>query len=117
MSDKNKNNIFYKPELNYEKSYETEGRINSSIIGENNQVSENIIDEFNNTINKINNILNLFPDDLKETASNPLKIIQVIIGEIPKNIEDIKGYELYDFQDFLNDVKGNNMKCNLAFEF
>ena len=51
MSDKNKNNIFYKPELNYEKSYETEGRINSSIIGENNQVSENIIDEFNNTRN------------------------------------------------------------------
>ena len=93
MSDKNKNNIFYKPELNYEKSYETEGRINSSIIGENNQVSENIIDEFNNTINKINNILNLFPDDLKETASNPLKIIQVIIGEIPKNIEDINDIE------------------------
>ena len=78
MSDKNKNNIFYKPELDYEKSYETEGRINSSIIGENNQVSENIIDEFNNTINKINNILNLFPNDLKETASNPLKIIQVM---------------------------------------
>ena len=51
MSDKNKNNIFYKPELNYEKSYETEGRINSSIIGENNQVSENIIDEFNGGIN------------------------------------------------------------------
>lgn len=93
MSDKNKNNIFYKPELDYEKSYETEGRINSSIIGENNQVSENIIDEFNNTINKINNILNLFPDDLKETASNPLKIIQVIIGEIPKNIEDINDIE------------------------
>ena len=29
----------------------------------------------------------------------------------------IKEYELYDFQDFLNDVKGNNMKYNLAFEF
>ena len=34
-----------------------------------------------------------------------------------ENIEDIKGYELHDFQNFLNDVKGNNMKYNLAFEF
>lgn len=73
MSDKNKNNIFYKPELNYEKSYETEGRINSSIIGENNQVSENIIDEFNNTINKINNILNLFPDNIKRNSKQSFK--------------------------------------------
>ena len=28
-----------------------------------------------------------------------------------------KGYELHDFQNFLNDVKGNNMKYNLTFEF
>ena len=34
-----------------------------------------------------------------------------------ENIEDIKGYELHDFQNFLNDVKGNNMKYNLDFEF
>ena len=30
-----------------------------------------------------------------------------------ENIEDIKEYELHDFKSFLNDVKENNMKCNL----
>ena len=68
MSEINKNNIFYIPKIDYEKSYETEGRINNSIIKENNQVSENIVDEFNNTIDKINNMLNLFPNDLKEIS-------------------------------------------------
>lgn len=34
-----------------------------------------------------------------------------------ERIEDVKGYELHNFQDFLNDVKSNSMKCNLSFEF
>ena len=34
-----------------------------------------------------------------------------------EKIEDVKGYESHDFQDFLNDIKSNNMKCNLALDF
>lgn len=34
-----------------------------------------------------------------------------------EKIEDVKNYELHEFQDFLNDVKEHNMQCNLAFKF
>ena len=113
MSEINKNNIFYIPKIDYEKSYETEGRINNSIIKENNQVSENIVDEFNNTIDKINNMLNLFPNDLKEIANNPLKIIQVIIGEIPKNIQDMKPIEeIININSNINKEKENTYSEN-----
>lgn len=34
--------------------------------------------------------------------------------ELIKKIEDVKDYALHDFQDFLNDVKENNIKCNFC---
>ena len=115
MNNKNKNNIFYKPELNYEKSYETEGRINSSIIGENNQVSENIIDEFNNTIN---NVLD-YGEDL-EKSTNGLKRIfiechEMLQAENSNMFIQSVGGSLFRVLKFL---KGNreNVKCLIVLK-
>lgn len=34
--------------------------------------------------------------------------------ELIEKIEDVKDYALHDFQDFLNDIKKNNITCNFC---
>lgn len=87
---KNNEDIFYNPKIEYDKNYETKGKISrqkDSNIEPTNDIND-IID-LNNSINRYYSLINLLPEDLREVAKNPVNIIKEIIGEIPPDIKPI----------------------------
>ena len=93
MSTLNKNNIFYIPKIEYDKSYETEGSIKKSISNTNSNTNTNTIIDLNNKINSCIVSLYLIPDDLKELVLKPLQVIQKVVGDMPDDVTTIKPYE------------------------
>lgn len=94
MSEDIKNNILYKPILDYDKQYDSKGRNdyynknNENNIDtddtEDNENAPSIIDK----IKEIKSIIPLVPNDLKELITTPLDIIEIVIGELPEDIPD-----------------------------
>lgn len=92
----NKNNILYNPSLDYDKKYYSEGGSNSnknqSMNDGDSEDSKNI-SNIKDKIEEIKENAVLFPEDIQELIKNPLKVIEIVIGELPDNIEPPKNSE------------------------
>lgn len=82
ISINNKENIFYKPELGYDKNYNTKGDITESQIDV--EVPEDVEEEsLLDKIEDIKNVYPLIPDDLVTIIKSPLEIIESIVKDFP----------------------------------
>lgn len=79
---KRENNILYKPDLDYDKEYDTTGRT-SEITQTNKETDKtSIIEELAKDINNIKQVLPLLPEDMRNAASNPLVVIDSVVGDL-----------------------------------
>lgn len=106
ISKQEKLDIFYTPEIDYDRNYDSAGYINNIDYTE-----ETVSEEFpeSDIIEEINLILTLLPDDMKDIVNKPLSIIETIHDEL-KNIKDkpiIKEEEFItgEIKDEDNDVE------------
>lgn len=96
MSDKDrleKENILYRPTIDYDKSYDTVNIFRESNESEKEASSYNILDNLNNKIENIDSIINLLPEDLADIAKKPFEAIKHVIGDISDNPEKIPSEE------------------------
>lgn len=90
MSENTKNNILYNPLIDYDKNYYSEGGNKYKNSQDINNTSEEERKNVSSIIDKIEEIKEnavLFPSDIQELIKNPLKVIEIVIGELPDNID------------------------------
>lgn len=81
-----KNDILYRPDLNYDKKYDTEGYQEETPELEEYD-KESVIESLKENIDNIKAVLPLLPGDLIDMAKKPLTVIESVIGDLG-DIED-----------------------------
>ena len=76
----NKHDILHKPDLDYEKNYDTVNTYKENEETESSSESS-VIDELIDSINGIHQLFPLFPSNMQEIINMPLSIIEQMIGE------------------------------------
>jgi vacuolar-type H+-ATPase subunit F/Vma7 len=79
--DENKNNIFYRPNLDYDKNYETIDNTSKTTTTTTNTETP-ITERLTNTISSIKNLYPLFPEDIQSLIDEPLTVIENVIGNV-----------------------------------
>lgn len=90
---KNKHDIMYRPELDYDKSYDTIGFIDEYEENTEDISSPAVIDELKDKINGVNALIQLLPSDIQEIAKKPLEALQHVIGDIDTDPEKLPSIE------------------------
>nr|DAV25233.1 MAG TPA: hypothetical protein [Caudoviricetes sp.] len=76
-----KNNILYRPDLDYDKKYDTEG-YQEEVLETEDYDKEPVIESLKKDIDNIKKVLPLLPGDLIEMAKKPLIVIESVIGDL-----------------------------------
>lgn len=93
MNDKErleKENILYRPVIDYDKSYDTVGAFSrTESEDKKEETSYNTLENLKDKIDNIDSAMSLLPDDLADIAKKPFEAIKHVIGDIsddPKKI-------------------------------
>lgn len=87
-----KNDILYRPDLDYDKKYDTEG-YQEEISETEEYDKESIIESLKEDINNIKAVLPLLPVDLIDMAKKPLTVIESVIGDLETEKKPVKKEE------------------------
>lgn len=89
-----KQDILYRPELEYEKNYDTSGRYSEETeYTESEEQTESLIEELLNNVEDINKIIGMLPPDIQEIVKKPLAVIEHVIGDIEHDPERLPEVE------------------------
>ena len=79
---KNKDNILYRPELDYDKKYDSIGSVEPSFenIGEEEE-DNSLLDDIIENIENIKQVLPLLTDEMQSIVNKPLAVVDKVIGD------------------------------------
>lgn len=78
-----KENILYRPEIDYDKSYDTISNFNDDDYDlEDIKIESNRLNDLKDKINGIAALTQLLPNDLKDAVKKPFEAIQYVVGDI-----------------------------------
>ena len=81
---RNKDNILYRPELGYDKNYDTTGTYVTENIEQDSTPSQQstTIEELINSIERLESAAGILPQDMQEIIKKPLSAIKHVIGDV-----------------------------------
>lgn len=91
-----KNNIFYEPKIDYEKKYESIGstKNHADTVAQDNKKKEDVLKKLNDKLNKIDSVINLLPEAIRDAANKPYEAIKSVIGDIDKIDDSDEGMNI-----------------------
>lgn len=100
-----KNDILYKPNIDYDKNYNTIAYNNENNINKDFKNEKTQLDELKDDMKKIYSLLTMLPNDISDSVKETLVVVKSITGDIkdinekPKDIEEIVDIIVSDKND------------------